>query len=193
MILSQAIAERRTKTGMALTLSATRWLTRCVLSLLLLSVSSLACAHRGHGSWTEMDWVNDRFEITHQIHLADAIRLLEAMEVEAPIDSMEALALLALYVEARFSMHNDGGTPVVLETLGAEIDDDFLYVFQEWVTPLPATMPTITSEVLLDIEPSAQAFIHVEAPGITETFQLEPGSSSDSPMTQSPILQVASL
>lgn len=189
---SQTLAERHTTRGMALTLSATRRFIHYALSIVLISVSSLAFAHRGHGSWTEMDWVNDRFEITHQIHLADAIRLLEAMRVEAPIDSMEALALLALYVEARFAMHRDGA-PVLLDTLGAEIDDDFLYVFQEWVTPLPETMPTITSEVLLDIEPSAQAFIHVEAPGMTETFQLEPGSSQNPHYGQPTRLQVAFL
>ena len=142
----------------------------------LLCISSAVSAHRGHGSWTEMNWVDDRFEITHQIHLADAIRLLQTREVEAPIDSMEALALLALYVEARFAMHRDG-TPIPLETLGAEIDDDFVYIFQEWLTPLPETMPTFTSDVLRDIEPTAQAFLHIETPDISETFQLQPGAS----------------
>ncbi len=153
-----------------------RRLIYCAVSLVFLCVTSLVAAHRGHGSWTEMTWVDDRFEITHQIHLADAIHVLEAMEAEAPIDSMEALALLSLYVEARFAMHQDGA-PVALQTLGAEIDDDFVYVFQEWLTPLPETMPVMTSDVLRDVEPSAQTFIRIEAPDINETFQLKPGTS----------------
>ncbi len=147
------------------------WLGLLVGLMIAMDVS----AHRGHGMWTEVAWAGNGFEITHRIHLSDALRVLENMEAEASIESMEGLALLALYVEANFRV-SSVTERAELSTLGAEIDDDFLYVFQEWLTPLPAQTPTFSSSVLLDIEPSAHAYVNYQAPGINETLQLETGA-----------------
>lgn len=142
-----------------------------LLTSAMLLLSTQVQAHRGHGSWTDFVWSVDRFEITHRIHLADALKLLERIDNEVAIDSMEGMALLAIYVERNFSI-TAGEGPAALETLGAEIDDDFLYVYQEWLTPLPEAMPVFESTLLHDIEPSAHTYVHVEAPGINETQRL---------------------
>lgn len=153
-----------------------------VVACCLLLTSGVVGAHRGHGSWTDVVWVDDRFEITHRIHLADAIELLDRIKEQTSIESMEGLALMAIYVENNFSIANTskGGA---LETLGAEIDDDFLYVYQEWLTPLPSGLPQFKSTLLLDLTPDAQAYVHVEAPGINQTLQL--GKTSVTPNLQS--------
>lgn len=148
-------------------------LKRYLLGMLVTALLATgAVAHRGHGMWSEVSWAGNGFEIIHRIHLSDALRVLEEINNTATIESMEGLALLALYVESNFTVHF-AGSEVALTTLGAEIDDDFLYVFQEWLTPLPNQVPEFTSHVLLDIEPSAQAYVHYEAPGINKTLQLD--------------------
>ena len=166
---------------------------RLLLGLVMgLLVALDVSAHRGHGMWTEVAWAGNGFEIIHRIHLSDALRVLETMETEASVESMEGLALLALYVEANFSVSSQSGR-ATLSTLGAEIDDDFLYVFQEWLTPLPEQTPVFTSSVLLDIEPGAHAYVNYQAPGINETLQLETGElhpQRHQPLSEQPLLSL---
>lgn len=151
-----------------------------------------ASAHRGHGMWTEVAWAGNGFEIIHRIHLSDALRVLETMETQASVESMEGLALLALYVEANFGVTSQN-QPAEISTLGAEIDDDFLYVFQEWLTALPEQTPVFSSSVLLEIEPDAHAYVNYQAPGINETLQLETGvlrPQRQSSLTGQPLLNL---
>lgn len=121
-------------------------------------------AHRGHAVWTDAVWVGGRFEITHRMHLADAISANRLMGGREAIENLRSLARVALYVEERFMPL--GGAQLL--TLGAEIEDDFLFVYQEWVTPLPERFPTIDNSLLLDIEPDSQAFLKVHGPGLDE-------------------------
>lgn len=131
-----------------------------------LATTQPALAHRGHAVWTDITWAGDRFEIMHRMHLADAITVSRFLGSERPIDDLRSLAGLALYVEQRFRFAQPQTT--ALSTVGAEIEDDFLLVYQEWQTPLPARFPAIENELLLDVEPQAQAFIRILAPGIEE-------------------------
>lgn len=144
------------------------------LLVVLLMGAGTAIAHRGHGAWTNVTWAEDRFEIVHRIHLADAIELLRGMAPDAVIDSIEGQARLALYVESRFTIYNADGTPVSLDTIGAEIDDDFLVVYQEWPVPTPPEVtPQFSSRVLFEIDPTAQRFVRYEVGEAVSTQQLE--------------------
>jgi hypothetical protein len=127
-----------------------------------------ARAHRGHAVWTDIVWAQDHFEIVHRMHLADAITVSRYMGGALPIDDMRSLALVALYIEERFVLRDSAG-PVRLETVGAETEDDFIFVYQEW-TPeaLPVEFPLIDNQVLLDVEPESQAFVKIKAPGLNE-------------------------
>jgi hypothetical protein len=72
-----------------------------------------------------------------------------------------------LYVEERFELRGNNDT-IIPQTIGAEIDDDFILVYQEWLTPLPDEFPIIDNFILLDIEPQSQALMKINAPGISE-------------------------
>lgn len=98
------------------------------------------------------------------MHLADAIAVNRFMRGRESIEALRSLARVALYVEERFVVLGDAA----LSTLGAEIEDDFLFVYQEWLTPLPSRFPTVDNSLLLDIEPESQAFIKVHGPGLEE-------------------------
>lgn len=145
----------------------------------MLLASAGVQAHRGHAVWTDIRWTGDGFELLHRMHLADAITVNRFMGNTLPIEDMRSLAFVALYVEERFRLLPGDATALdedaapeaaapVLETIGAEIEDDFILVYQEWKTRLPTRFPRVDNRVLLDIEPYAQAFIKIDAPGISE-------------------------
>lgn len=139
-------------------------------------------AHRGHAVWTDITWAGDRFEIVHRMHLADAITINRYMGGAQAIEELRSLARVALYVDQRFVIQGQGtaaiadealaeaveNTGIILETIGAEIEDDFIFVYQEWVTPLPSQFPVVDNFVLLDVEPDAQAFLKIKGPGLNE-------------------------
>lgn len=148
-----------------------------LMSLVALLLPAGADAHRGHETWTDVVWADSHFEITHQIHVADALAVLELMETSAAVDSMEGLALLALYVESNFRIADQSEQPQ-LETIGAELDDDFLYVFQEWRTDLPSAVPAFESTILSDVASGVVSVVHYEAPGVNETLNLSASTSN---------------
>lgn len=146
-----------------------RWLVLLTALTLALAAQPLL-AHRGHAVWTDIHWAEDRFEIVHRMHLADAITVSRFMGSEHPIEDLRSLARVALYAEQRFRIADsgDGAAAVSLQTLGAEIEDDFILIYQEWIAPLPERFPAIDNQMLLDVEPDAQALIKIKAPGLSE-------------------------
>jgi hypothetical protein len=146
------------------------------VALLLLLFPGPVSAHRGHAVWTDITWAGDRFEIVHRMHLADAISVNRLMGGRDAIEEPRSLARVALYVEERFRLAPvSGDEGPVFETIGAEIDDDFIFVYQEWITALPERFPDLANRVLLDIEPEAQAFLRIQGPGLAEERQRAPG------------------
>ncbi len=107
---------------------------RCVILLgaCLLLATSPGMAHRAHFSLTDMWWRVDRstLEITHSIHLDDAMVLLASLG--APDGTLDAAvqAKLMHYLERTFSLTSDGD-PLELEPVGAQIEGDFLWLYQE--------------------------------------------------------------
>jgi hypothetical protein len=138
------------------------------LALLLCCLAAASLAHRGHAVWTDISWAEDRFEIVHRLYLPDAITINRHMGGTQPVEDLHSLARIALYVEERFSLLDGGGTALSLDTLGAEISDNFLYVYQEWVTPLPDRFPAIDNRLLLDVEPGSRAFMRIKGPNLNE-------------------------
>ena len=159
-------------------LNAAQLLGGVAVVLLLLS-GQAADAHREHGVWTELVWSEDRFEITHHMHLQDAQRVLERLGVDVRLDSPEGLAQLALYVEDRFSL-SERGESAHLELIGAETEGDFLYVFQEWHASEGAEIPQIDSTLLKEIHPDAVTWIRIEAPELNQTWSVDGHNSSNS-------------
>lgn len=138
-----------------------------LLAATLALTAGPAAAHRGHAVWSDIRWNGEGFEIVHRLHLADTITILRFLGDSGPIEAMRSQALVALYVEERFTLLVDEAR-ITLDTIGAEIEDDFLLVYQEWATPLPEHFPPIDNRVLLDVEPDAQAFMHIDGPDISE-------------------------
>ena len=147
-------------------------LIQLAMAVVMCAIAAVANGHRGHGMWSEITWADDRFEITHRLHLSDAIQTLRLLDMSASIDELSGQALLAIYVEKNFGV-SDPKHATSLTTLGAEISDDFFYVYQEWLTDLPQDMPFFWSKVLSDVVKESHSWIYYEVPGFTQTVELQ--------------------
>ncbi len=106
--------------------------TRALLVGLVLLSTLPGHAHRAHFSLTDMWWRVDQgtLEITHSIHLDDAMVLLASLGAPDGTLDVAMQAKLMLYLERTFSL-TSGGDPLKLEPIGAQIDGDFLWLYQE--------------------------------------------------------------
>ena len=79
----------------------------------------------------------------HQLHVHDAEQVLEELPENrrTSIDSLEGQARLALYIEERFKLADQNGDPLAnVKVLGAELEGDTLYAYQEYAKTLPQTI-----------------------------------------------------
>jgi hypothetical protein len=143
--------------------------------LIILLVPLGSWAHREHGFWTEVVWAGTHFEISHRLHLADAIVLLQALDPEEHIDSIRGQALLAIHVEENFSM-NPPDVAGSIATIGAEIDDDFIFIYQEWHGAKPNTSPTFSHTAIFAAYPDAEARVRYQIDGTNEVLRLPTAS-----------------
>lgn len=127
-------------------------------------------AHRASAVWTEIVWRDHHFQITHRLHAADALLANRAMGGSDELDTLEALARLALYVERHFSLSDAAAKQNRLVTLGAELEGDFAFVYQEWFpTEPPRIVPNIVNTLLNDLVADSQRFVRIETPqGVEE-------------------------
>ena len=137
-----------------------------------LCVAALAHAHRMPGSISTVkpSASGDSIEIIHRLHSHDAELGLAAVLGESGI-SLETLigrAQLALYVEERFELAElvDGraGGELVLELIGAELDGEFVLVYQELAGQLPSAL-AIRDDILRDVFPEQVNHVNVATGG----------------------------
>ena len=144
----------------------------CVVTLLTgVFLPFLAGAHRDHVVWTEILWAQDHFEITHQLHLADALTLLDALDASASLESLKGQALIALHLEETFSLELEGAEGST-KTIGAEIDDDFLFIYQEWYGQKPLIEPRFSLTALNLIYGATRATIHYQIDELNDLIHL---------------------
>ncbi|MGK0238756.1 MAG: hypothetical protein ACI92G_002222 [Candidatus Pelagisphaera sp.] len=91
----------------------------------------------------ELNETTGNIEIVHHLHAHDVEIVLSEIlkDPQWSLDTLEAQAQLALYVEKHFQIiDRSNGKPVKLKLIGAELDDDEILVFQEAEAPLPSTL-----------------------------------------------------
>jgi hypothetical protein len=134
-----------------------------------------------------VSWNGTAFEITHRLHVADALTVHRYLRLPNALDAPESLAALALYAERRFkpalnrgagqgagdgashgASHVASHVDSAMNTLGAEIEDDFLLIYQEWPIPLSGAFPHMNNTILTDVEHDVQHFMRITGPGIDE-------------------------
>jgi hypothetical protein len=161
---------------------------RVLISFLLCAAALAAQAHRQHHVWTEIERNPNSglVEISHRLHMQDAISVLQLAgkdKATLPIESVEALAEIALYVDRRFAVSPRCQNTKIqsLELVGAGIDDDFIYVFQEMQLSGQLHELVFTSSLLQDIEPYAASFVNLLTPAGQFTYQFAQESPNEQP------------
>lgn len=132
---------------------------REVLGLLagggLFMAATGVAAHRARRSLTTVSW-NERartLEVIHRLHAHDAQQaVMRVLNLAHPdMSAVKPRAVLALYVEERFSLVGADGAPLALDLLGAELDGDHVLVFQERAMDAPPDTIRVRSTVLQDV------------------------------------------
>ena len=138
-----------------------------VCAVLAVSLLSLPVAgHRLNHSLTEVVWhaPSRALEITHRIHLDDGVLLLARLgSLDAVLDARTMARLLA-YVGDRFSLVSEVGD-LRLDPVGAEIDGDVLFVYQECAETKPPLALKAANRLLQDYVPTHVNQVNVRIGG----------------------------
>lgn len=151
-----------------------------LLLLAGLTVANTASAHRMPGSLSTIkkNPNTGSIEVIHRLHNHDAelglITILNDRSIS--LEQLVGRARLALYVEERFLLAaiEDGsiGAPLVLELIGAELDGEFILVYQEVKGVLPVEI-TVRNDILRDVFPDQVNHVNIAVDGEVRslTFQ----------------------
>lgn len=105
-------------------------------------------------------------EIIHRLHNHDAEEGLAKILADRSVtlDALENRAELALYVEEQFiiAVYTNGkiGAPLQLELIGAELDGEFVLIYQELREALPAAI-AVRNGILRDVFPAQVNHVNV--------------------------------
>ena len=136
-----------------------------------------AHAHRLKNAFTTVLF-NDRsgrLEVMHQFYLHDAeqvaTEIVGAGRAANLFDNAEDRQRFAIYVHERFALYDPAGEQLPLTLRGAEIDGDFLWVYQAMQLPEPAIRQiTVEHRALRDLWPDQVNTVNVEGRGPIRTL-----------------------
>jgi hypothetical protein len=117
-------------------------------------------------------------EIIHRLHNHDAeFGVIYAMnDRNISLDTLIGRAHLSLYVEERFLLAavEDGvvGEPLEIDLIGAELDGEFVLVYQEFKGELPA-MIAVRNDILRDALPEQVNHVNIAVRGDVRTLRFE--------------------
>lgn len=147
-----------------------------IFSVLLFG-ASITLAHRVPEGLTtiELNENTETIEIVHRLHNHDVeLALSEILnDPRWSLDTLEARAQLALYVEKRFQIINRSNEKLVeLKLIGAELEGDEILVFQEAVNPLPKSL-AMRHDALREIIPEQVNTVNILLGSQTRTLVFE--------------------
>ena len=121
-------------------------------------------------STVKMNAQSGNVEIIHRLHSHDAeLGIIAAVgDRTLTLDKLVGRAQLALYVEERFIVARLGsegvGAPLDLVLIGAEVDGEFVLVYQEFRGNLPERF-AIRNDILRDVFPEQINHVNIAVTG----------------------------
>lgn len=140
-----------------------------------------AYAHKLHYTLTEMVWKPDTggLEVTHSVHLDDAMALLARLGDPVGELSPGSQARLLLYTQQHFQLRV-GTTDLMLEPVGAQIDGDYLWVYQEQLlNNYPAGL-SVQCSLLHELSTTQQNQVNLRVGEDVRTLRFKVGSAAQS-------------
>lgn len=131
-------------------------------------ITAFAFAHRMPGSLSTIKTNAETgiIEIIHRLHIHDAELGMVVLtgERQLTLDQLAGRARLALYVEEQFAIApvvaGQIGQRLPLELIGAELDGDFVLVYQQYTGDLPAAI-AVRDAILNDVFPGQINHVNV--------------------------------
>jgi len=138
----------------------------------MLCIAALSFADRQPGSLStiKINAASGNIEIIHRLHNHDAELGIIAVHGDRSLtlDTLLGRAQLALYVEEHFRLAELGadsvGAPLELDLIGAEVDGEFVLVYQEFTGTLPARF-AIRDDILRDVFPEQVNHVNIAVTG----------------------------
>lgn len=122
-----------------------------------LALAPAAFAHRAMTVLSIVEWseADKAVQVTHRLHAHDAELGLAATSPKPDgatwdMTQVKSQAMAAIYVEQRFKLAT-GGKAIPLQIVGAEIDGDFVVVYQEARMPAPLAEVSVEDSILRDV------------------------------------------
>ena len=145
---------------------------------LCLMLALPAQAHREPLSFTTVEWnaAEGRLDVIHRIHTHDAQQaMVRAGLLEEPsLQSLESRARLALYVGTQFRIAApDADIP--LETVGAEIEGHYAYVYQQAEIKTAPKALYMDSKIFRDVFSDQSNHVNVKLSDAVQTLTFAPG------------------
>lgn len=135
--------------------------------LLFFVMAGPAAAHRLPLSATTIEESDDgkTVLITHRLHAHDAVELLLRLSPreEPVLDDLKSQARVALELSKSFRLSADKKSSLELTIIGAEIEDEFLFVYMEM--PYPEQPLFLKSTMLRQLGPDWINHVNVEQNG----------------------------
>jgi len=130
-------------------------LRRCMRPLVLLATFTFVqplAAHRLNITTSDIVWLaqDGALEVTHSVHLDDALALLARLGDNSGALDLKSSARLMSYLNAHFQLVTRE-TPVALEPYGAHIDSGVLYMYQRAVIKTLPPALEVTNRILHDV------------------------------------------
>ncbi|MGI9203305.1 MAG: DUF6702 family protein [Woeseiaceae bacterium] len=140
------------------------------IAMLCIAIPTIADRQPGSLSTVKINAATGNVEIIHRLHNHDAelgiIAVLEDRSLS--MDQLVGRAQLALYVEDRFTLaatNGDAiGAPLDLELLGAELDGEYVLVYQEFSGEFPTTI-AVRNDILRDVFPEQVNHVNIALGG----------------------------
>lgn len=151
-------------------LRATRRKLKVGIAMLCIASPAVADRQPGSLSTVKVNLATGNVEIIHRLHNHDAELGIMAVlkDRSLTMDQLVGRAQLALYVEDRFTIAatsgDEIGAPLHLELLGAELDGEYVLVYQEFSGDFPATV-AVRNDILRDVFPEQINHVNIALGG----------------------------
>ncbi len=138
----------------------------CLLLVLLCASQSSVFAHQKKEALTEIlfNTRSGNLEVMHRFLLHDAehaVRLLQDSNADIIADE-QAREEFAQYALERFTLLGDDGDSLKLEFVGYELDNAFIWIYQEIALPAQLHSLGVIHNVLRDIWPEQNNLVNIE-------------------------------
>ncbi|MDA0994599.1 MAG: hypothetical protein O3A13_13350 [Proteobacteria bacterium] len=138
----------------------------------ILCIAAFSYADRQPGSLSTIksNASTGNIEIIHRLHTHDAELgiMTSYSDRSLTLDNLVGRAKLALYIEERFVVAEVSGdrigAPLILDLIGAELDGDFVLVYQEFGGELPSHI-AVRDDILRDVFPEQVNQVNIATGG----------------------------